>query len=95
MTTTTHMWQLDDAKAQLDEIVRCARDEGPQVICVGGDHAAIVLSAGEYERLLAPRPRTMKEALLNAPALDLSDEEIDEMFARDNSDSHSVVSFDD
>jgi prevent-host-death family protein len=44
-------WQLQKAKNRLSELVRKARDEGPQVITVHGADAAVVLSAEHYARL--------------------------------------------
>lgn len=43
-------WQLQDAKNRLSEVVRRARDEGPQVITLHGREAAVVVSAREYAR---------------------------------------------
>jgi prevent-host-death family protein len=43
-------WQLQDAKNRLSELVRKARDEGPQVITLHGRDAAVVVSASEYAR---------------------------------------------
>jgi prevent-host-death family protein len=44
-------WKLETAKARLSEVVRRARDEGPQTITVRGDAAAVVLSAADYRQL--------------------------------------------
>ena len=41
-------WQLQDAKNRLSELVRKARDEGPQVITLHGRDAAVVVSARDY-----------------------------------------------
>jgi prevent-host-death family protein len=40
-----HEWQLQDAKNRFSEIVRRARDEGPQAVTVLAKPAAVVLSA--------------------------------------------------
>lgn len=48
-------WQLLDAKKRLSELVRKARDEGPQVITVRGRDAVVVVSAGEYARREKPK----------------------------------------
>ncbi len=43
-------WQLQDAKANLSELVRRAADN-PQRITVRGMDAAVVVSAAEFQRL--------------------------------------------
>lgn len=48
-------WQLQDAKNKLSEVVRKARDEGPQVITLRGADAAVVVSAKDYRRLSRPK----------------------------------------
>lgn len=44
-------WQLQEAKNRLSEPVRKAREEGPQVITVHGEDAAVVVSAEQYRKL--------------------------------------------
>lgn len=48
-------WQLQDAKNRLSEVVRKARDEGPQVITLHGRDAVVVVSASEYARRAKPK----------------------------------------
>jgi prevent-host-death family protein len=48
-------WQLQDAKNRLSELVRKAREEGPQTITLHGNDAVVVVDAHQYERL-ARRP---------------------------------------
>jgi prevent-host-death family protein len=48
-------WQLQDAKNRLSEVVRKARDEGPQVITLHGRDAVVVVSASDYARTAKPR----------------------------------------
>ncbi|OGA28788.1 MAG: prevent-host-death protein [Betaproteobacteria bacterium RIFCSPLOWO2_02_FULL_65_24] len=48
-------WQLQDAKHRLSELVRKAREEGPQVITLRGRDAVVVVSASEFEQLSRPR----------------------------------------
>lgn len=90
----TGTWQLQHAKARLSEVVRCARDEGPQVITVHGNEVVVVLDKCEYDRLVGPK-RSIIDVLLNAPKLDMTNEEIDALFARDPNDFGRDVSFDD
>ena len=51
----TVKWQLQEAKNQLSEVVRKAQSEGPQVITLHGNDAAVVVSAKDYGRLSRPR----------------------------------------
>jgi len=46
------VWKLETAKSRLSEVVRQARDEGPQSITVRGAPAAVVLSSDHYARLI-------------------------------------------
>ncbi len=48
-------WQLQDAKNRFSEVVKRARDEGPQTVTVRGRRAAVVLSAEAYDALVRPR----------------------------------------
>ena len=48
-------WQLQDAKNRFSEVVKRARDEGPQAVTVHGKRAAVVLSAQDYDALIRPR----------------------------------------
>ena len=45
-------WKLESAKARLSELVRQAKDEGPQTITVRGRRAVVVVSADQFERLV-------------------------------------------
>ena len=49
-------WQLQDGRNRLSEVVRRARDAGPQTITLRGDFADVVLAA-EAHRQLARRLR--------------------------------------
>ena len=44
-------WKLEDAKARFSEVVRLARNRGPQRVTVRGQDAVVVLSAADYARL--------------------------------------------
>ena len=44
-------WPLQDAKAQLSELVRRAQAEGPQHVTVHGRDAAVLVSIDEFRRL--------------------------------------------
>lgn len=62
-------WHLQDAKNQFSKLVQKARDEGPQVVTVRGQRAAVVLSAADYDELSGNRPNLV-DHLLSAPAWD-------------------------
>lgn len=47
-------WQLQDAKARFSQLVKSARQEGPQEITVHGKPTAVLLSAEDYLRLTEP-----------------------------------------
>lgn len=90
-----NQWQLQDAKARLSEVVRCAKEQGPQTITVRGQEEAVVVSFAEYARLRRP-PRDLVDVLLHSPLPGLfTDEEIDELFSRNPNDTGRDFSFDD
>lgn len=62
-------WQLQDAKNQFSKVVQKARREGPQIVTLRGERAAVVLSAHDYDALRAGRP-TLVDDLLSGPAWD-------------------------
>lgn len=50
-------WKLEDAKARFSEVVRHAREQGPQRVSVRGHDAVVVMSVEEFERLAPEKPR--------------------------------------
>lgn len=46
-----HVWQMQEAKARLSEVVKCAESEGPQNITLHGQSVAVVVSRSMFERL--------------------------------------------
>ena len=62
-------WQLQDAKNQFSKLVQSARTQGPQIVTVRGERAAVVLSAADYDALRASRP-TLVDRLLSGPTWD-------------------------
>lgn len=62
-------WQLQDAKNRFSEVVKKARDEGPQTVTVHGQRAAVVVSELEFDALIKPR-MSFAAFLLLAPAGD-------------------------
>ena len=44
-------WKMKTAKARLSELLRQAREKGPQRITIRGRDAAVILSIQDYEHL--------------------------------------------
>ncbi|WP_157016858.1 type II toxin-antitoxin system Phd/YefM family antitoxin [Mesorhizobium xinjiangense] len=55
--TATGRWKLEEAKARFSEVVRHAREEGPQRVTVRGRDAVVVMSVEEFDRLAPQKPR--------------------------------------
>ncbi|UZF95511.1 type II toxin-antitoxin system Phd/YefM family antitoxin [Bosea sp. NBC_00550] len=62
-------WPLQDAKNHFSKVVQRARSEGPQIVTLRGERAAVVLSARDYDALRAGRP-TLVDDLLSGPSWD-------------------------
>jgi prevent-host-death family protein len=58
-------WQLQQAKAQLSEVVKCAKRD-PQIITLRGEETAVVLSIEQYRKLVQPKPNFF-EFMQNSP----------------------------
>jgi prevent-host-death family protein len=62
------VWQLQEAKARLSDLVRTAAAEGPQEITVRGEAAVVVLSRADYDKLAGRgKARSLPEFLLSSP----------------------------
>ena len=48
-------WQLQDAKARFSELVRRAREQGPQHVSVRGVPAVVVISEEQFAKLTGSR----------------------------------------
>ena len=59
-------WQLQEAKNRLSEVVRKAREFGPQVITVHGADAVVVVSTDQYRRL-SKRKSSLTEFFRRSP----------------------------
>ena len=76
-------WKLEDAKNRFSEVVRLALAEGPQRVTRSGRDAVVVLSAAEYERLVAS-PVNLVDFLAASPlAAVLAEEQLDLERSRD------------
>ena len=63
-------WQLQDAKNRFSEVVKRARENGPQTVTVHGQRAAIVLSASQFDALIKPRISFVDFLLTETPGAD-------------------------
>jgi len=62
-------WQLQEAKAMLSEVIKAAAVK-PQIITVRGEETAVILSFGEYQKLVHPR-QTLFEFIQSSPLRNL------------------------
>jgi antitoxin Phd len=63
------VWQLQDAKTHLSEVLEEAKNNGPQFITRHGAEKAVILSIGDYRALVAHKPN-FREYLLGGPKVD-------------------------
>lgn len=63
------VWQVQEAKTRLSEVIEDARSKGPQIITKHGAERAVVLSIEDYHALTAHKPN-LKEYLLGGPKVD-------------------------
>jgi prevent-host-death family protein len=68
--TKNTRWQLQEAKAMLSEVIKASASK-PQIISVRGKETAVILSIGEYQRLVRPR-QTFFEFIQSSPLRDIS-----------------------
>jgi prevent-host-death family protein len=69
-------WKLEDAKNRFSEVVRLALAHEPQWVTRNGRDAVVVLSAEDYERLVAPT--NLAEFMRESPLADvLAEGELD------------------
>lgn len=66
------VWQLQDAKARLSELVKNLETDGPQEITVHGRPAAVLLSARDYQRLTASK-ESLADFIRRSPLYGLED----------------------
>ena len=71
-TTLLKRWKLEDAKARFSELVRQARESGPQRVTVRRKDAVVVVSAEEFDRLVArAEQKTLYSLLSESPLREL------------------------
>jgi prevent-host-death family protein len=61
-------WTLKDAEAEFVTLANAARDGEPQRVAMPGDATVVVVSAEQYD-LMAKRPKTFVEHILDFPKL--------------------------
>jgi prevent-host-death family protein len=81
-------WQLQDAKARFSELVKRAREQGPQHVSVRGEPAVVVVSEEEFARLTSSRPSIVDHILDGAP---WPDDLVDAINARPSDADRDVV----
>jgi prevent-host-death family protein len=63
------VWQVQEAKTRLSEVLAEADEKGPQIITKHGREQSVVLSIADYRALTAHKPN-LKEFLLGGPKVD-------------------------
>lgn len=70
------LWQVQQAKTRLSEVIEEARGKGPQIITRHGAERAVVLSIEDYRALTAHKP-DLKAYLLGGPKVESFEIEYD------------------
>ena len=81
-------WQLQDAKARFSEVVKRAREQGPQHVSVRGEPAVVVVSEEEFTKLTSQRRSIVDHILEGAP---WPDDLVDAINARTHDAARDVV----
>jgi antitoxin Phd len=63
------VWQVQEAKTRLSEVIEEANHNGPQIITRHGSERAVILSIADYRNLTANKP-DFKAHLLGGPKVD-------------------------
>jgi prevent-host-death family protein len=63
------VWQVQEAKTRLSEVIEEANTKGPQIITRHGSERAVILSIAEYRALSAHKP-DLRAYLLGGPKFD-------------------------
>jgi antitoxin Phd len=63
------LWQIQEAKTRLSEVIEEAHTNGPQFITRHGAERAVILSIADYRALTAHKPN-LREYLLGGPKVD-------------------------
>jgi len=66
-------WPLQDAKARFSEVVRRARQDGPQHVTIHGRDEVVIVAAEEFRRLKGDRSgAALVEAMQASPYRDVN-----------------------
>jgi len=68
--TKNAKWQLQEAKAMFSEVIKASALK-PQIISVRGKETAVILSIGDYQKLVRPR-QTFFEFIQSSPLRDFN-----------------------
>ena len=71
-----HSWQMQEAKARISEVVKCAQNQGPQEITLHGKPVAVLISSETYDRL-AHGGDSLVEFMLRSPLYGLDEIELE------------------
>jgi len=63
------IWQVQEAKTRLSEVIEDSYSKGPQIITRHGVERAVVLSIVDYRALTAHQPN-LRDYLLGGPKVD-------------------------
>ena len=63
-------WQLQEAKAMFSEVIKASVTK-PQIISVRGKDTAVIISIGEYQKLVRPR-QSFFEFIQDSPLRDIN-----------------------
>jgi antitoxin Phd len=63
------LWQMQEAKTRLGELIEEACTLGPQIITQGASERAVVLSIEDYHAFMARKPNLI-QYLLGGPKVD-------------------------
>jgi prevent-host-death family protein len=66
------VWQVQEAKTRLSEVIEEAIQKGPQIITRHGTERAVILSIADYRALAAHKP-DLRDYLLGGPKVDRFD----------------------
>lgn len=69
---TQSCWQLQTAKAQFSRVVKCAVDNGPQLVTKAGKPAVYVVSAKLFEMEMSRNGYNRKSILFASPHHDIT-----------------------
>ena len=65
------VWQVQTAKAKFSELLRAAREQGPQTITVRGKEEFVLLDKSKWDQLTAGKGKPMTGLDLFRPVLGL------------------------